>query len=172
MATRRLFPLLLRLFLALAIFSTYVFIYGNSLKTSEESTAISDPVSGTIQDIVDPDHTIPEDTFSFYVRKTAHFTEFFLLGALWLLFLASLPRRLGAASRTFPSGLGVASPALASALVFVSAALDELLQSFSDRTAAFTDVLLDTAGGLTGIILASLLVCLIRFLCRKRKISP
>ncbi len=77
-----------------------------------------------------------------YVRKTAHFVFYFILG-----FLAA--RAFASTSKSylqkfwFPAAL---------ALVVTIASLDETNQSFlASRTSSIYDVLLDTAGGLSAI---------------------
>ena len=149
----------LRIVLALLLIAVYLFIFGNSLKTRGESNAVSDPLAEAIQAILDPQHTVSPTVFSFYIRKAAHFGEFFLLGALWLLFLSAFPRR-------FPH----CSPLFALGAVVLSASTDELLQSLSDRTPALSDVLIDTWGGATGILFSLLFtLLLVHFLKRRRK---
>lgn len=78
-----------------------------------------------------------------YVRKTAHFVFYFILG----LFAA----RAFILSRGKPIKFWFATALI---LVFGVAALDEINQSFlASRTSSAYDVLLDTAGGLTAITL-------------------
>ena len=73
------------------------------------------------------------------IRKTAHFVEFFALG-----FLISLTLRL----YRFPHVIPFALPC-----VFAVATVDELLQFTSPgRGPALADVLLDTSGGICGIL--------------------
>ncbi len=100
---------------------------------------------------------------SFIVRKTAHFTEYFILGLLLYM----------AISVNFGSGLDLVDagwkagrviklryfvPVL---VVFCYASTDEIHQYFvPDRCCSFRDVLIDTAGGFTGI----LIVIIVRYI--------
>ena len=92
------------------------------------------------------------ESISYLVRKLAHFTEY--LGIL----LDSLDRdlRIGKIVK-----LRYFLPAV---IVFGYAGTDELHQYFvPDRCCSFKDVLIDTAGGLTGIVI----IILCRYICRK-----
>ena len=82
------------------------------------------------------------------VRKLAHFTEYFVLGAEWKLY-----SRIAEKKRIWLCGL-------------LTAVIDECLQFFSPgRAPAVKDVLIDTAGFLCGC----LLIWAVFTLCRKRK---
>lgn len=76
------------------------------------------------------------DTVHWYVRKSAHVTEYAILAVLWF--------------RAFRRGRNLAPPAAAWSAFLISAgwaALDEWHQSFvPSRTASVTDALLDSAG--------------------------
>lgn len=93
-----------------------------------------------------------------FIRKIAHFAEFFLLGAegemyLWRRGIPCLSRR----ALLFPLfGLAVG-------------AADELVQVFSLRGASFLDVLLDLCGYLAAVLLLRPLFYLIARLATKRK---
>ena len=77
---------------------------------------------------------------TFIVRKAAHFTEYLILGLLAYNALRENVK--------FNKSL-----ILAVIIVFLYASSDEFHQSFiPGRGPAFRDVLIDTAGGLTGII--------------------
>ena len=111
------------------------FIFARSLQTAESSTVESGALLRVMRR-VDPaltDHTI---------RKTAHFTEFCVLGVL--LYLSCLVWRLRL-------------PMLAWVPALAIAGLDELIQSFvPGRSSELRDVLIDAAGALAGC-----LVCLL-----------
>jgi VanZ family protein len=80
------------------------------------------------------------------IRKCAHFAEYFILG---LLILRGI--------RAGRHGTRPAWAAVAILLVAGYAALDEFHQSFvPGRTAAISDVLLDTTGGVTAQAVAAL----------------
>ncbi|MEP6924389.1 MAG: VanZ family protein [Pyrinomonadaceae bacterium] len=79
-----------------------------------------------------------------YIRKLAHFVFYFILG-----FLAA--RALVSTSKTYLRKFWILA---ALALVIIVAVLDETNQSFlASRTSSIYDVLLDTVGGLTAIII-------------------
>jgi VanZ family protein len=82
------------------------------------------------------------------IRKCAHFTEYFILS---LLILRGI--------RAGRPGTRLASALAAVAIVAGYASLDELHQSFvPGRTAAVTDVLIDTSGGIAGQLAAALMM--------------
>jgi VanZ family protein len=83
-----------------------------------------------------------------YVRKSAHFTEYFILSLLLL-------RGIRGENR----GTKLAWALLAIAIVACYASLDEFHQSFvPGRTAAVPDVLIDTSGGIAAQAIAALVV--------------
>ena len=116
------------------------FIWNNSCKSGEESGAQSGAVTRFLQAILDPSGKIPEPTFHHFVRKTAHFVEFALLGIL-----------IGGLFRTIAGQTGHAFFSLPVLLVLLVAVLDEYIQNFTGRGSAVTDVMLDFSGGLTGL---------------------
>lgn len=82
------------------------------------------------------------------IRKSAHFTEYFILSLLLL-------RGLRVGTRDF----GLRWALIVIFIVAGYAALDEFHQSFvPGRTAAVTDVMLDTSGGAAAQLLVALLV--------------
>jgi VanZ family protein len=83
-----------------------------------------------------------------YIRKSAHFAEYFVLSLLLL-------RGIRGENR----GLKLAWALLAIGLVACYASLDEFHQSFvPGRTAAVSDVMIDTSGGIAAQAIAALLV--------------
>ena len=93
-----------------------------------------------------------KDTISHIVRKTAHFIEYGALGFTLMLHVWTVKRR-----------AGLRFPKLASQLIGTAyAASDELHQKLvSGREAALSDVLLDSAGVLFGILMMALLLFLL-----------
>ena len=82
-----------------------------------------------------------QGALSYLVRKAGHFTEYLILA---ILFLRSQKERESSGK----------SALFALLFVFLYACSDEFHQAFiPGRGPAFSDVLIDTAGGLTGIIL-------------------
>ncbi len=81
-----------------------------------------------------------------YIRKSAHFTEYFILSLLLL-------RGIRGENR----GTRLAWALMAIALVACYASLDEFHQSFvPGRTAAVGDVMIDTSGGIAAQAIAAL----------------
>jgi VanZ family protein len=94
----------------------------------------------------------------YIIRKCAHFTEYFILSLLIL-----------RAIRAGRHNARLAWALAAIVIVFGYAALDEFHQSFvPGRTAAVTDVLLDTTGGIAAQAVAAL-VFLLGHVRQKRK---
>lgn len=90
------------------------------------------------------------------IRKVAHFAEFGLLGVLWTAFAYTRKTRLG---------LWLLIPGA------VTAVVDELLQLISEgRAAQAVDVLLDTAGYITGWLCVLMAVILWRFFRRQKRV--
>ena len=113
------------------------FIWGNSLMPGEISGAISDWVKAILAKIL-PMGPEEDDSSGFLLRKLAHFTEFAALGATlgWLFGMLNKGRL-----RPFACGV-------------LAAAIDETIQRFvPDRGPSVWDVLLDSCGVLTGIVL-------------------
>lgn len=129
----------LRLATALLI-ANLVLIWGNSLLPGE----ISGAISGFVRDLIDwllPGDSSPGQGHGL-LRKLAHFTEFASLGMIltWITILLE---------RSHP---------LALVAGFAAACIDETIQIFvPDRGPAFTDVLIDTSGVLTGLLLLLLI---------------
>jgi VanZ family protein len=93
-------------------------------------------------------HSSPETVAFIHhmIRKSGHFTEYFIFSLLVL-------RGIRAGKREAHLGWAVAAVAIVAAY----AALDEFHQSFvPGRTAAVSDVLLDTAGGVAAQLIAAL----------------
>ena len=99
----------------------------------------------------EPQQTELYDSIQAVVRKTAHFTEFAVLGVLLRLCLESW---FGKQKWLGPAGWAAGT---------LYAGTDEVHQILvAGRTAQWTDVLLDSAGVLTGVLLAALAVYLVR----------
>lgn len=96
----------------------------------------------------------------FFVRKTAHFTEYALLGISWF-----LPIRAHAGKKLSLRACALISLGISAAY----AASDEFHQSFiPGRSPQVRDVLIDSTGALTGILLAILALHLVQ-LWKKRQ---
>lgn len=131
--------------------ATVWFIFSNSLKSGVESASQSQAVTEGIQnaiEVIAPSSPIAKaegtafDRLHAFVRKSAHFLEYALLGAL-LLFTCRSYTRL--------KRFWFAPPCIA----FLVAAFDEYIQNFTPgRGNSFADVLIDTAGAAAGILFA------------------
>lgn len=90
------------------------------------------------------------DEFTFIVRKAAHFSEYFILGILTFLNLIAFKKH------------GVLRlSVVGSAFCILYAASDEMHQlSVAGRACRFSDVLLDSAGAVTAVILSALVFSL------------
>ena len=119
-----------------------VFIFSNSLEDSVESGAKSSWALEIARKIFP---SISE----FFIRKLAHFTEFAILGFLFSANISSFIYPESIAERKKLLWIPLALPA-----TFLAACFDEFLQNFSEgRHPAFTDVLIDTSGGLFAILI-------------------
>jgi VanZ family protein len=82
-----------------------------------------------------------QGTLSYLIRKSGHFSEYLILAVLFLRYRKQ-------------QGSSGKSVFYALLFVFLYASSDEFHQSFiPGRGPAFSDVLIDTAGGLTGVML-------------------
>lgn len=133
----------LRLLLRLVLIATLCFIWSNSLAGKEESASLSQRITAWLNGIGIPvtDH---------FVRKSAHFCEFGLLGCeLMLLFWLR-------------SGLHFQNACNAAFAALLSAVTDETIQIFVGRGSQVSDVVLDFSGALTGLLFVSLVIRLIK----------
>lgn len=138
-----------KIILIAAIVLCVFFIWSRSLKEAPESDAESSGVVSFLRPVLEW-LKIPEENRTHIVRKTAHFTEFFIIGLL----LSALFR-----------GRHILFPLL---IGFLVAAADETIQLFiPGRSGEFSDVLLDTAGATAAILIVYAAVGLYRV--RKKK---
>lgn len=140
----------LRLWLRVLLIATLCLIWGNSLLPGEESGNLSHGLTAWLRSVGIP-------VGEHFVRKTAHFCEFALLGTE----LAALFWLRG--------GLTLQSRCNAAFAALLAALTDESIQLFTpERGPGLTDVLLDFAGALTGIALCTLAIrCYLRAKDRK-----
>lgn len=154
-------------FLILTI-ASQAWIFSNSLmdgtQSSEQSGRVVEIVRPAYQEVLPAVNIEPtEENIHHYVRKTAHFTEFALLGFLGLL-------------TVFFFGPKKRKPllyAIPPVLCILTSIADELIQSaVSGRSSQWTDSLLDSAGGMTGVLLGAitaLIICAFRRKKEKKK---
>ena len=134
-----------------------IFIFWQSSMDADASAA----ESGSLMDFINrflQSWGIDTAVTEYLIRKTAHFTEFFMLGTLLFCTMKVwLDKDI----------LLLIYPAAAGLLVAVS---DEFIQMFSfGRSAELNDAMLDLAGVLTAIVLLYLLLLLIRDIRKSRR---
>ena len=128
-----------RLFLLLLLIATLCFIWSNSMVSREGSASLSRRITAWLNGIGIP-------VTEHFVRKSAHFCEFGLLGCeLMLLFWLR-------------SGVRFQNLCNAAFAALLAAVTDETIQIFSGRGSQVQDVVLDFSGALTGILLVSLIM--------------
>ena len=147
-------------FFLIASIVTAALIFWFSAQKAVDSQALSDPLTLRVAGILRPDFIrLPEpdrisflDLLSTVIRKSAHFCEFALLGfCLMGTFRFYFPKRTDGGCRLRAMAIAVAY-----------AISDELHQLFvTERAGRVTDVLIDSAGSLTGTFVLTL--CLILF---------
>ena len=141
-----------------------IMIFFFSTESAEASDATSGMIARRVADIIRPDwkemeeepRTVFYNSVQFAVRKTAHFTEFAMLGACMLLCLKSWLGELRYLK--FYAWIGGTAWAV----------LDEIHQLLVDgRSGQLKDVLLDSSGVACGILIVELIM-----IALKRKIRP
>ena len=154
--------ILLRIFLFALILLNMLTIFSLSAQNADTSSQTAEKLENAVLDTFLPNADENPTDFSVavqtrlmtFLRKSAHVIEFFTLSALTMLFLLTWKKPI----------LLWATVSFVFCVLY--AASDELHQLFIDgRSAKVTDVLIDAAGALGGI----LVVVLICFLCKKRK---
>ena len=147
-------------FFLIASIVTAALIFWFSSKNGDDSQAMSDLVTLNVAQTLRPDFMEMSakaqqsylETLSTIVRKNAHFCEFMLLGF----------NLMGTMRFYFPrlSDRGCRLRAMGIAVLY--AASDELHQLFiSERSSQVLDVLIDTAGSLTGTLVLTLCLALL-----------
>ncbi len=134
------------LFLLLSL-GLMVFIFTRSLQPGTESEQESGFFVWLLQQI--GFGGVDASFLEHLVRKTAHFVEYACLGGMLACFWRAVLLRL------WPAGVlaGITAAAVAS--------IDETIQlSVPGRTGQFSDVMLDTAGAVTGLVAALLILWL------------
>ena len=144
--------------LSICIAATLAFIWIHSCMGQEESSQ----ESGFIYDLLWPFFELfvgKGNVTEHFIRKLAHFTEFFGLGLelklLMKLVLLDTPYILRMIN--------------AWTLGTMCALIDETIQIFSGRGPAIADVWLDSAGCLTGVLLMSLTIFIVNRHIRKKE---
>lgn len=133
-----------------------LFIFSNSLRGSVDSHAMSNSLIDLLMPLLSAvEKAFGEINWVLVIRKGAHLTEFCILGILVWNFMLAIRHSCG--KNLFGYGLFY---------VLAVAVTDEFIQSFSDRTSAVSDVLIDFTGALLGIGLVSLVVFLKKQKCK------
>lgn len=149
----------LRILLSALTLLLIVFIFSNSVKNAEESSASSGRVVAFLNSVC----AFFGLKFSFtqaVVRTLAHFCEFGLLGVLSQLM--------------FLSYFGVKAKAIISSVITVvfTALTDEIIQLFSEgRAFQLSDLIIDFSGSLLGLVAVFLIAMLVknRYLGNQRR---
>ena len=155
-----------RLILWIAVGIVAGMIFWFSAQDGATSGQLSGGITEKVVEVVEPDYdSLPEpeqqtlfDAVQFAVRKSAHFSEYALLGFLLRLLCASYALRRGGLV-AWLCGTGYA-------------ATDELHQWFvAARSAMWQDVCLDSSGVLAGVLLATGILALIAYKRNRRRTS-
>lgn len=145
------------LFFILFLFIT-VFIFVNSIRDAAQSSSQSHvvvKVTKAIIKTVKPDKEIDNDILTHFVRKLAHYTEFFFQSAALGGFIYCITKRFNVIYILF-SGL-------------FTACCDELIQLFSDgRSAQVSDIFIDFSGCVTAALIYSSIYFLVRIKVKER----
>lgn len=148
--------------LVLALIFWMALIFSFSAQNSDQSASLSGEVGRKVASIFVPGFQTWEESrqdqfvekIDFLVRKTAHFTEYMVLGMLWLLCLQSNPK--GRFTMRQNMWIGIS----ASACFAMS---DEFHQLFvAGRAGRWMDVGIDTAGAITGVCLVGIGIKIIK----------
>lgn len=116
-----------------------VIIFSFSLQSGEDSGQLSGGIVSWIVETFSLTKFMELDTIHFLVRKTAHFTEYFILGMFTVLTLLQM--------KVLKKGI------VGWFFCIVIASLDETIQLFvGGRAGQLMDVVLDSTGSLCGIL--------------------
>ncbi len=146
-----------RIILIGLVFIWCAVIFMFSAEDSDESSEQSQSIVNTICEMLIPEYedftgTKRDeiiDKLEFWVRKTAHFTEYAVLGALCAAALYGFKNKF-----RYPAAIGFS---------FLYACSDEIHQLFvPGRNGQFRDVLIDTSGAVLGTLIVFLIVLAMR----------
>ena len=145
-----------RVLFTLALAGCIWFIFSNSMAVADVSSVSSGRVLQLLQAVLRRlGHPALAQRLTMHiVRKMAHFCEYTLEGFLLMLCMRVYTRRYAPAHQRCPCWAGV-----------LTALTDETIQLFSQgRSSQVTDVWLDSAGVLAGILIALVFMALCRML--------
>ncbi len=135
------------IFAVLTVLMT-VFVFSNSLKIGTESAKQSGFFTDILNNALDSIGMHPEyETLSFFIRKGAHFTEYFILGGL-------------AATSIYFATANAPLVFIAPLYTFIIAVCDEFIfQRMTDgRGPQWKDVFIDLSGALTAVLILFLII--------------
>lgn len=144
-------------YISLALLLLWMFvIFSFSSQKAEESSRVSNGIiAGVAKAVISDYDSLSEaekieilDKFSFPLRKSAHFFEYFVLGALSFVFFATYKKPGLILKAAVPFVFGV--------LYSVSDELHQL--SVSGRSGAFFDVCIDSAGVFLAVLIGLLII--------------
>lgn len=123
-----------------------IIIFSQSLLSGDLSGAQSGRIVIFVSEILQVfGISLPFDTLSVIIRKSAHFFEYFLLGCAWMFVFFN---------KSYVK-IGVKYALIIS---FLTALIDETIQIFvPGRVGSIIDVMIDMAGAITGILLLLIL---------------
>ncbi len=148
-----------RILLTVLTLAVMGMIFFFSTETAEQSDETSGYFTRQVIDVLYPDYAKYEkkqqqslyDSIQTVIRKMAHYTEFAILGFLMRL---SLESWFGKRKWLTPVSWGLST---------LYASTDEMHQILIDgRSGQWTDILLDSAGVLSGVLIAVLVLFLVR----------
>lgn len=142
-----------RILFTLCLIGTILFIFSNSMKVADVSSLSSQRVLAWLQRAFTKLHmqSVANMLTEHIVRKLAHFCEYMLEGFWLMLCLRVYTRRFVR---------HISWPILGSLL---TAVCDETLQMFSaGRSSQLTDVWIDFAGGMAGLLVGLFVLCVFR----------
>ena len=142
-----------RIIFTLCLAATVIFIFGNSAQAANVSSEASGRVLLFLQKLVTKlGHPGLASRITMHrVRKLAHFCEYMLEG-FWLMLCVRVYTRHFVTHISWPI-LGI----------LLTAVIDETIQMFSSgRSSQITDVWIDFAGGMTGLLCGLLVLCIVR----------
>ena len=141
---------ILRYGLILLICATIIFIFAQSMKSPEESAADSDKVGDIIAEVIPPE-TKPGEFIQTNIRKLAHFTEFFVLGAEIAAYALIFYKNVWVRLLHYPLGI-------------LFALLDETVQIFTERGPQIVDVWIDFLGYTVSAATVAAVFFLVKFI--------
>ena len=126
-------------------------IFWNSLQNAQESNELSSGLLAWLKPCLLHLFGGSEELMHEVVRKTAHFVEFAVLGLCLC----------GVADGMRPDFWRTSLLFFPLFVLLSTAVTDEFIQSFSDRTSAVKDVLLDFCGGIFGLAVTALMFAML-----------